>query len=96
MHHNRTMCNAFYLVYNVLMRTNITLDDDIHQFAQIYATAKRITLSAAVSELVRRAKDAQPPTPEIRRSPLTGLATFPGSGRTLTSKMVREAESDPD
>ena len=84
------------MVYNVDMRTNITLDDDIHQFAQIYATAKGITLSAAVSELVRRAKEAQPSPPEIRRSSLTGLATFPDSGRTLTSKMVREAESDPD
>jgi hypothetical protein len=77
------------------MRTNITLDDDIHQFAQMYAAAKGITLSAAISELVRRAQHAQPPTPEIRRSALTGLATFPGSGQTLTSKMVREAESDP-
>jgi hypothetical protein len=78
------------------MRTNITLDDDIHQFAQTYATAKGITLSAAVSELVRQAQEAGPPTPEIRRSAHTGLATFPASGRTLTSKMVREAESDPD
>jgi hypothetical protein len=78
------------------MRTNITLDDDVHKFAQTYATAKGITLSAAVSELVRQAQDAGPPTPEIRRSALTGLATFPAGGRTLTSKMVREAESDPD
>jgi len=96
MHHNRIMCNAFYLVYDVLMRTNITLDDDIHKFAQTYAAAKGITLSAAVSELVRRAQHAQPPSPEIRRSTLTGLATFPGGGRKLTSKMVYEAESDPD
>jgi hypothetical protein len=78
------------------MRTNLTLDDDIHRFAQTYAAAKGITLSAAISELVRRAKDVQPPTPEIRRSALTGLATFPASGRTLTSKTVHEAESDFD
>jgi hypothetical protein len=78
------------------MRTNLTLDDDIHQFAQIYAAAKGITLSAAISELVRRAQHAQLPPPEMRRSAITGLAAFPGSGRTLTSKMVREAESDPD
>ena len=77
------------------MRTNVTLDDDIHQFAQTYATAKGITLSAAISELVRRAQDTQPLVPEVRRSAITGLATFPASGRKLTSKMVREAESDP-
>ncbi|HEY1660198.1 MAG TPA: hypothetical protein VGG14_17735 [Candidatus Sulfotelmatobacter sp.] len=77
------------------MRTNITLDDDVHQFAQIYARAKGITLSAAISELVRRAQDTQLPVPEVRRSAITGLATFPSSGRKLTSKMVHEAESDP-
>jgi len=76
------------------MRTNITLDDDVHQFAQTYAAAKGITLSAAISELVRRAQAAAPPAPEIRRSAITGLAAFPSSGRTLTSKMVREAESE--
>jgi hypothetical protein len=76
------------------VRTNITLDDDIHKFAQTYATAKGITLSAAIVELIRRAKDVQPPAPEIRRSAISGLATFPPSGRTLTSKMVHEAESD--
>ena len=78
------------------MRTNITLDDDIHKFAQMYATAKGITLSAAISELVRRAQFAQSPTPEMQRSALTGLATFPSGGQRLTSKMVHEAESDPD
>jgi hypothetical protein len=82
------------MVYNLVMRTNVTLDDDIHRFAQTYAAAKGITLSAAISELVRRAKDVQPPAPRVRRSALTGLAAFPASGRTLTSKMVREAESD--
>lgn len=84
------------MVYNTIVRTNINIDDDVHKFAQMYATAKGITLSAAVSELIRRAQNAQPLTPEIRRSALTGLATFPASGRTLTSKTVREAETDPD
>lgn len=82
------------MVYNPYMRTNVTLDDDVHQFAQIYAAAKGITLSAAISELVRRAQVAQPPAPEIRRSAITGLAAFPASGQTLTSKMVHEAESE--
>lgn len=82
------------MVYNIDMRTNITLDDDIHQFALTYAAAKGITLSAAVSELVRRAQQAPAPAPDLRRSAVTGLAAFPASGQRLTSKMVREAESE--
>lgn len=84
------------MVYISYMRTNITLDDDIHQFAQTYAKAKGMTLSAAISELVRRVRNMPPPTPELHRSPISGLAIFPPSGRTLTSKTVREAESDLD
>jgi len=76
------------------MRTNINLDDDVHQFARTYAAAKGITLSAAISELLRRAEIAQPQAPKISRSRVTGLAAFPSSGKTLTSEMVREAESD--
>jgi len=90
------MCNDLRLLYGKSMRTNITLDDDIHEFAQMYAAAKGITLSAAINQLVRRAQYEQPPIPEIRRSALTGLATFPGGGRTLTSKMVHDAEIGPD
>ena len=76
------------------MRTNVSLDDDVYRFAQMYARAKGITLSLAVSELLRRAQDVQPAAPEVQRSAITGLAAFPPSGKALTSKMVRDAESD--
>ncbi len=54
-------------MHNTPMRTTITLDDDVHEFAQYYANAKGITLSAAMNELVRKAETAPPPTgmPEI-------------------------------
>jgi plasmid stability protein len=81
-------------VYNHIVRTNINLDDDVHQFARTYAAAKGISLSAAVSELLRRAEVAQPQAPKISRSKVTGLAAFPSSGKKLTSEMIREAESD--
>jgi plasmid stability protein len=84
------------MVYNCLMRTNINLDDDVHQFARTYAAAKGISLSAAVSELLRRAESTQPQPPKISRSKVTGLAAFPSTGRRLTSEMVREAESELD
>ena len=77
------------------MRTNVTLDDDVHQLASIYAGAKGITLGAAISELIRKAEAAPSPTPELRRS-ASGLAMFPPTGRVLTAQMVKEAESEFD
>jgi len=81
------------LVHNGHMRTNVNLDDDVHQFASIYASAKGITLGAAISELIRKAEAAPQPPPDIRRS-ASGLAMFPPTGRVLTSQMVKEAESE--
>jgi hypothetical protein len=75
------------------MRTNISIDDDVHQLASIYAQAKGITLSAAISELIRKAEAAPPPAPDIRRSP-NGLPCFPPTGKVLTPQMVKEAESE--
>jgi hypothetical protein len=83
------------MVYNRYMRTNVTLDEDVHQLASIYATAKGITLGAAIGELIRKAEAAPPPAPDIRRS-ASGLAMFPPSGKVLTSQMVKEAESEFD
>jgi hypothetical protein len=74
------------------MRTNVTLDDDVHQLASIYASAKGITLGAAISELIRKAEATPASAPDIRRSE-SGLAMFPPSGNVLTAQMVKEAES---
>ncbi len=82
-------------VQNGVMRTNVTLDDDVHQLASIYAAARGITLGAAIGELIRRAETVPPPVPDIRRSE-SGLAMFPPSGRVLTPEMVKEAESELD
>jgi len=75
------------------MRTNVTLDADVHQVISIYAAAKGITLGAAINELVRKAESVPAPDPDIRRS-ASGLAMFPPSSHLLTSQMVKEAESD--
>ena len=50
---------------NSAMRTTITLDDDVHDFAVYYANAKGITLSAAMNELVRKAERAPAAQTEI-------------------------------
>lgn len=83
------------MVHNLEMRTNITIDDDVHQLASIYAQAKGITLGAAIGELIRKAEAAPPPAPDIRRSP-NGLPCFPPTGAVLTQQMVKEAESEVD
>ncbi len=80
------------------MRTSVTIDDDVHEFAMVYARAKGITLGAAIAELVRKAQAAPPPRPEITYSP-EGFPMFPSTARTITGEMVKqlaEDEVDPE
>ena len=85
-------------MYHANMRTTITLDDGIHEFASYYARARGLTLSAAIEELIRKAQAPAKPEPDILRAP-NGLPMFPSTGRTITSEMVRkleEEEFDPE
>lgn len=75
------------------MRTSVTLDEDVHQLASIYAAARGITLGAAIGELIRKAEAAT--APDVWRSP-NGLPCFPPTGKGLTLKMVKEAENEFD
>ena len=78
------------------MRTSINLDADAHSFASTYAHAKGITLSAAVSELVRRAEQAPElgsTTPRLKISK-HGYLVIAGTGDVLTPEMVKEAAED--
>lgn len=75
------------------MRTTLSLDDDAHQIAAVYAAARGITLGAAIGELIRRAETIPAEAPDIRRSP-NGLPCFPPTGRILKSEMIKEAESE--
>jgi hypothetical protein len=81
------------LVYAVHMRTSITLEDQIHEFASVYASARGITLSAAINELIRKAQASPSREPEILRSP-NGLPMFPPTGRTITAEMVKKLEAE--
>jgi hypothetical protein len=82
------------MVHNSDMRTTVNLDDDVHEFATIYAEANGISLSAALNEIVRKA-EASPAREraELRRGP-NGLPLLPRSGRTITSAMVKELSED--
>ncbi|MGC2636466.1 MAG: hypothetical protein WA294_04765 [Acidobacteriaceae bacterium] len=74
------------------MRTDVDLDEDVFQILSIHASARGITLGAAIGELVRKA-ESPPERPDIRRSP-NGLPRFPPTERALTLEMVKEAESE--
>ncbi len=77
------------------MRTTITLDDDVHEFATYYANARGITLSAAMNELVRKAEKRPDTEPLIVFSP-DGFPMFPPSGtnRVITSEIVKKLEEE--
>lgn len=77
----------------MLMRTSITLDDQIHEFASVYASARGISLSAAINELVRKAQVVPSKDLEISRNP-NGLPMFPPTGRTITAEMVKKLEEE--
>ena len=76
------------------MRTTITLKDETHTFANYYARARGLTLSAAVDELIRKAQAAPEPKPEICISPISGLPMFPPRGGTITAELVKKIEEE--
>jgi hypothetical protein len=77
------------------MRTTINLDDETHEFAAYYAQAKGISLGQAIDELIRKARSAQEPEPDIRKGP-NGFPMFPPSNRgtILTDEMVKKLDEE--
>jgi predicted nucleic acid-binding protein len=49
------------MVYHPSMRLSVNLEPEVHEFLSAYANANRITLSAAMNELLRRAEQAPEP-----------------------------------
>lgn len=78
------------------MRTSINLDADVYSFASAYADAKGITLSTAISELVRRAEQAPELGTESSRIKMNeyGYLVIAGTGDVITSEMVKELSED--
>ena len=77
------------------MRTTITLKNETHTFASYYASARGLTLSAAIDELIRKGQEAPEPNPELIFSS-DGFPIFPpsGTGRVITSEMVKKLEEE--
>ncbi len=74
------------------MRTTIDLPDDVHQVALAVARDRGVTLSAAVTELLRQALGTGGGV-RIDRSSRSGLPLV-RVGRTVTSEDVRSLEDD--
>ena len=84
------------MVYIFVMRTSVTLDDDVYQLASLYADARGITLGAAIGELVRKANTERSDAAATSRlkTAHNGLRIFPARGRIITPEMVKEAQED--
>lgn len=78
------------------MRLTVNLDADVYDFTSAYAGAKGITLSAAISELVRRAErtpELGSESPRLKRNE-HGYLEIAGTGHALTPEMVKEFSED--
>lgn len=78
------------------MRMTVNLDPDVYSFTSAYAGAKGITLSAAISELIRRAERAPESGSDSSRLKVGshGYLVIAGTGDALTPEMVKEAAED--
>ena len=79
------------------MRTTIDLPEDLHTIVGHLAHSQRISMSAVVADLMRRALAAQPdeqPIGKIVYHPVTGFPTIRLGGGPITMEMVREMQDD--
>ncbi|MGE0864887.1 MAG: ribbon-helix-helix protein, CopG family [Vicinamibacterales bacterium] len=77
--------------HHFVMRTTLTLDDDIAKLVARYAQARGLSLGKSVSELVRRALNS--PTPSTEKD---GLLVFrlPADSPQVTTADVRRIEAE--
>ena len=84
------------MVQHAVMRLTVNLDADVYDFTSAYAGAKGITLSAAISELVRRAERTPEPASDSSRLVRNehGYLEIAETGHVLTPEMVKELSED--
>jgi hypothetical protein len=90
---SRHIASTISLMHNDLMRTTITLDEDVYELATLYSKGRGVTLGAALSELARKGATAPPPNSPSSRlvRAKNGLLVFAPRGRAITSEMVKAA-----
>jgi hypothetical protein len=79
------------LWHHPVMRTTLSLDDDVFQVVRSYAESRSLALGKAVSELVRKGLASPTPTRTIN-----GIQVFdvPADSPRITTKRVKELESE--
>lgn len=77
--------------HHLLMRTTLTLDDDVLSEASKRAEILHVSLGKAVSDLARRGLQVAPPIQDVG-----GLVAFnpPKGSSKITSRKVKDALSD--
>jgi hypothetical protein len=74
------------------MRTTITLDDTSYEIATAYASAKGVTLSSAIGELIQKSQ-ASPPPSRIKRG-RNGFPVLASRGKAVTQSLVKKLEAE--
>lgn len=73
------------------MRTTITMDDETVELATEYARGRGVSLSRAISELIRRGAHPRPRIKYVDRWPVLDL---PKRKEPLTTERVKELEEE--
>lgn len=78
------------------MRTTLDIDDDVLQAAKERARRERKTAGEVVSELLRQALTAPPPSAGrvAEPAPLYGFQPFAATGRLVTNDQVDQLRDD--
>lgn len=87
-------------------RLTITLDDDLYAMARAYAVTHKLSLSKAISQLLRRRQEgvqAVSPVMAIQQNepfcaihPRSGFPVSRSDGRPITNEDVQRANDDED
>ena len=76
------------------MRTTLDIDDDVLLAAKERARRERKTAGQVVSELVRQALTAPPPSAVREPKPLYGFAPFARRGGVVTNDLIDQLRRD--
>ena len=79
------------MVYNIDMRTTITMDEDTAKVAAQYARSRGVSLSKAISELIQRGIRPRARIKYVNGWPVLAL---PKRKVPLTTERVRELEDE--
>jgi hypothetical protein len=85
--------DTFASAYRDVMRTTVTLDDDVHEAALAHARATGQRLGRVLSEMARQAFRNSPPAPGGARRRRSRFAQFevPAGARLIPASRVQKA-----